>query len=96
MKRLINRLIWELTRPAWIAVGDRMPDDEITVLAYAGSDIFMAYHCDGAWLTDEREREIRGVTHWMDLPEAPETPEALEERSRVLATSQWVDDFGPY
>ena len=53
----------------WVPVGERLPDDEIDVLAVSeGSDPFVAFMRKGKWYLDGRK--VR-VTAWMDLPAGP-------------------------
>lgn len=71
----------------WISVTDRLPDDDLTVLAFAAGDsepIWLAYvepddndeptwfTAEGATAAAEGEPGWGPVTHWMDLPDAPE------------------------
>lgn len=57
----------------WIDVRDHMPDDWITVLIAAGCTVVTAWRDDGRWwkLGNREPCRVRGVTHWMDLPEPP-------------------------
>jgi hypothetical protein len=62
--------------PRWIACSERMPDDDIDVLAWV-ADGFFDGRCyivsrAGDWFVDDDARTVSRVTHWMDLPEAPE------------------------
>lgn len=60
-------------RFGWVAKGDSLPDEDITVLiAMKDGEVWPAFMCEGAWLY------ICGgaidpcrITHWMDIPEAP-------------------------
>jgi len=55
---------------AWIDAAREMPDDEITVLATDGTDVFTAWHADHVW-RECHTAELRQVAHWMDLPDLP-------------------------
>jgi hypothetical protein len=52
----------------WIAVGDRLPDDDILVLAYVAESgqMVMAAHEDRGWYADDSILVKSGVTHWAD------------------------------
>ena len=69
----------EMTRPGWISVKDRLPEDETVVIAYVQHKIgwyrMFAWHDMYGWHSnapgfDEEESDY--VTHWMPLPEPPE------------------------
>ena len=70
----------------WAACSERMPDDDIEVLAWV-ADGFFDGHCyivsrAGDWFVDDDARTVSGVTHWMDLPEAPEINAALAKEPK--------------
>lgn len=57
---------------SWIAVKDKLPDDELTVMiATKDSDepVWLGWHDESGWYTVEA-MPIK-VTHWMPIPEAP-------------------------
>ena len=60
----------------WTAVTDSLPDDDLTVLAYAphGFDpVFAGFHADNTWWDYNGAPFPAGhVTHWMAFPEPPE------------------------
>ena len=63
----------EAERPAWVAVGERMPPTGVTVLAWGGCAMF-----DGIdWRSMTGSSAFRKiewtVTHWMPLPSPPES-----------------------
>ncbi len=64
----------------WISVAKQKPTHKATVLAWDGKDVdaflFLAARTDGLgrhhkeqWVYGDFE--VRGVTHWMPLPEPP-------------------------
>jgi len=60
----------------WVAVTDRMPDSDLTVLICCrdgGEPVWMGWWDDdlGQWLAVSGE-PVGEVTHWADLPAAPE------------------------
>ena len=50
----------------WIPVSERLPDEEVRVLATDGTDVFDSEYMSGNW------EWCSDVTHWMPLPEPPE------------------------
>lgn len=54
----------------WIPVGKRLPDDGIAVLVWDVDIPRRGWLEDGLW-QDENQDYLSGVTHWMDLPDAP-------------------------
>ena len=55
----------------WIPIGDRMPDDDTTVLvAFDDADPWLGWHEAGQWF-DVTGAPVSGVTHWADPPEGP-------------------------
>lgn len=57
----------------WIACGERLPDDDTTVLVFSpqwGEPVWIGYHDGDDW------RTVDGgsidVTHWAELPAPPE------------------------
>jgi len=65
-----------ISNPNWIAVSDRLPDAELTVLVACPQEsepVWLGYLGDeDLWLSvDGAEIE---VTHWAELPAPPTTP----------------------
>ena len=50
----------------WIAVTERLPMDDVRVLAFDGEDVFESEYWGGGWEWDA------DVIFWMPLPEPPE------------------------
>ena len=66
----------------WIRVADRLPEEDLgACIVYDGFEVQHANHyiIDGehSWNTPDcyESEEIRGVTHWMPLPEPPKEDE---------------------
>lgn len=65
----------------WIAVAERLPDDETTVLVAGGplmdldfGLVGIAYHIDGLWWPVGNDSPLGGdneVTHWAEPPGGP-------------------------
>lgn len=54
----------------WIAVTDRLPDDEMTVLIHTQDrEVWLGY-LDGEQWVEVGSGRVR-VTHWAELPEPP-------------------------
>jgi hypothetical protein len=49
----------------WIPVDERLPDEEVRVLATDGDKVFESEYWSGRW------EWCADVTHWMPLPEPP-------------------------
>ena len=64
--------IAELSKPRWIPVTERLPEDGQWVLVWGhGQKIpIMMFRESGAWIDDQFEFHTT-VTHWMPLPEPP-------------------------
>lgn len=65
----------------WISVEERLPPKKQNVLAYSPeSGVAEADYGDGFWMQYRWSAVMRGVTHWMPLPEAPDSrpPEGEE------------------
>lgn len=59
----------------WISVEDRLPDDDISVLVYvpdAPEPIWLGFYDMDEWTWVDGGTNCR-PTHWMELPEPPET-----------------------
>ena len=50
----------------WIPVDERLPDEEVRVLAFDGDKVFESEYWNGRW------EWCADVTHWMSLHEPPE------------------------
>jgi hypothetical protein len=57
----------------WIAVGERLPDDRVRVLACYDGRVVTAELFEGLWHWIEGKTFTTHVTHWMPLPEPPAT-----------------------
>lgn len=62
----------------WIPVSERLPEDNIEVLIFDGTDIFLACHQSRVpqWSGDGAYYHggwYYMITHWMPLPEPPES-----------------------
>lgn len=58
----------EIDRLRWIPVTERLPAEEVRVLAYDGEDVFESEYWCGGW-----DWELDAdVSHWMPLPEPPD------------------------
>lgn len=64
----------ELSKPKWISVTKRLPEDRHDVLVYAGMlfpYITVGYY-DGLWKFSYNDEEIAGgADYWMPLPKPP-------------------------
>ena len=53
----------------WIPVTERLPPDEVRVLAYDGEDVFESEYWHGGW-----DWELDAdISHWMPLPVPPQS-----------------------
>ena len=62
----------------WIRVADRLPPVGLDVLAFSGLKLnrkyFVAYFTPGGkWLLSVGNTPIRYITHWMPLPDFPQS-----------------------
>ena len=60
----------------WISVEDRLPPDELKLYLVAIGPrhwIYICEYADETWYADLGKR-MRLVTHWMPLPEPPDSP----------------------
>lgn len=57
----------------WISVVERLPEEYDIILCFNGSYVQASVFLDGEFIEDDKYEgdPIRGVTHWMPLPEAP-------------------------
>ncbi len=62
--------------PAWVACSERVPDADIDVLAFIGPEMYIANYEPDGWYDARTFAPLDGITHWMDLPEAPSDKEA--------------------
>lgn len=70
----LGRLYDEVVQPHWISVEDELPKDYVEVIVALNNHfVFTAFKCGDTWNTNDPVswREIKGVTHWMHLPQAP-------------------------
>lgn len=58
----------------WIPCSERLPEENVSVLCYMriGEIVVMEYGGDG-WYCGVTRYNQRAVTHWMPLPEPPES-----------------------
>jgi hypothetical protein len=64
----------EDARDGWIAVADRLPEEDVDVLcarAHGATPVVAGLYF-GAWYAEDTEDRIEHVTHWRPLPAAPE------------------------
>lgn len=66
--------------PRWILVSERLPDENMEVLAWNGGGqclkpwqghVLCEYR-NGEWRESQESDLYPGITHWMPLPEPPE------------------------
>ena len=61
----------------WINIKDKAPEHNQFVLCIGSSNNMMVLRCDMMWannyvfMSPDLTHQIRGVTHWMELPEPP-------------------------
>jgi hypothetical protein len=55
----------------WIPVTERLPEDDVRVLAYDGLKTFTAELFEGLWHWIEGDTFGMDVTHWRPLPAPP-------------------------
>lgn len=58
---------------SWIAVTERLPDDdELVLVALSDGEVWTGYHDADAWMDNVTGSAMNGqVTHWQSLPEPP-------------------------
>ena len=80
VRRIIDRLPEVNAVPVvhgqWIPVGERLPQDFVSVLVCIPSEdplptVKEAYLANGAWATKMAIFFMEEVTHWMPMPEPP-------------------------
>lgn len=59
------------TVSGWISVKDRLPEKDGKYLVVDEGDVDVGFYVSGGWMWDGGE-DMLCVTHWMELPEAPE------------------------
>ena len=63
----------------WISVGDKLPDSDKDVLFYNDEfkNVELGHFCGNQWFPAWAEHKIDGssVTHWMPLPNPPNSQE---------------------
>jgi hypothetical protein len=56
----------------WTSVNDKLPENEGWVLGYDDNGwMWIVMFYENAW-EDMLDRQMKGITHWMPLPEVPE------------------------
>ena len=55
----------------WISAEERLPEDEVRVLGWTGTQNGIAYRCRGDWASATL---LHNPTHWMPLPPPPAAP----------------------
>ena len=62
----------EVVHGVWIPVTERLPEELQPVLVCLISKVrVVAWYSDEEWTVSWSGAPVRGVTHWMPLPEAP-------------------------
>lgn len=61
------------SKPEWISVDERLPEEYDIILCFDGSDVQSSVFLDGEFIEDDKYEgdPIWGVTHWMPFPQAP-------------------------
>ena len=62
----------QMKSDGWISVNDRLPRDDERVLLYRDNMDEFSISVVYGWSVINKARE-RGITHWMPLPEPPES-----------------------
>jgi hypothetical protein len=68
-----------MNKSKWTTLFEGLPNNEVIVLTWDGETINKAYwdQYRGKWMSTEYlYKEVKGITHWMDLPESPSELEA--------------------
>jgi hypothetical protein len=69
--------IEELSKPRWIPVTERLPEENVVVLVFGGKSIYTAYYGKSkyggglVWHKLNSKNHYCNPTHWMPLPELP-------------------------
>lgn len=66
----------EAAQPKWISVKEKLPENDDNYLVFTSDRndaVIATYYGDGEWLEYDLTNLIPLVTHWMPLPEPPET-----------------------
>lgn len=66
--------IWNRRSSEWIKCSDRLPETWQEVLFWDGMETYIGSLRDDGWLDNYGEKR-KEVTHWMSLPEPPESEE---------------------
>ena len=62
--------------PKWISVDERLPENDDNYLVFTSDRndaVIATYYGDGEWLEYDLINLIPLVTHWMPIPQLPET-----------------------
>ena len=67
--------IEELSKPKWIPVKERLPEENdryltVSIEPWFGTTLVDTMRWSGVWMYDGRQTEAT-VTHWMPLPQPP-------------------------
>lgn len=62
----------EIETRGWISVKERMPEKSMLVLGVVHGHVGELAYINDRNIFKRREHPIEGVTHWMQLPDAPE------------------------
>lgn len=62
----------EIEKSGWISVKERMPEKSMLVLGVVHGHVGELAYIKDRNVFERREHPIEGVTHWMQLPDAPE------------------------
>ena len=66
----------EAAQPKWFSVKEKLPENDDNYLVFTSDRndaVIATYYGDGEWLEYDLTNLIPLVTHWMPLPEPPET-----------------------
>jgi|GEM_PF-3071111 len=55
----------------WIAIADRLPAEGMEILALVNGEVRASRFQKGSWISFQSD-SMKGVTHWMPLPTAPD------------------------
>jgi hypothetical protein len=79
----------------WHTIGDRLPDDDETVLIRSprmDPPIWFGYASAGEWLTTDGDI-VRDVTHWAGFPEGPAAAKGDMARVYVRDEAEFSENF---